>query len=180
VERGNYSSFHLANWENVVRGIALTKFLDRVDVVLRHSVGVILCVMTLSVTWQVVLRYLFKRPNMWSEEVARFLFVWLVMFGSALAIRYNRHMSIDFIKQKLPVKFQLVLSIVLTVLCMVFVSFIGWQGLKLLSITSRQLSGGLRIPMVYPYLSIPVGSILMLIFFVEYLANLLRADRKER
>jgi len=157
----------------------LTKFIDKIDVTLRHSVGVILSIMTLSVTWQVILRYLFKLPNMWSEELARFLFVWLVMFGSALAIRYNRHMSIDFIKQKLPARFQLVLSVLLTVLCMIFVSFVGWQGLQLLSITSHQLSGGLRIPMAYPYMAIPVGSVLMLIFFVEYLANLLWTNKKE-
>ena len=158
----------------------MTKFIDKIDVTLRHSVGVILSIMTLSVTWQVILRYLFKLPNMWSEELARFLFVWLVMFGSALAIRYNRHMSIDFIKQKLPARFQLVLSVLLTVLCMIFVSFVGWQGLQLLSITSHQLSGGLRIPMAYPYMAIPVGSVLMLIFFVEYLANLLWANKANK
>ncbi|WP_221039397.1 TRAP transporter small permease [Gelria sp. Kuro-4] len=158
----------------------MTKLLNKAEIVLRAVLGIALCIMTASVTWQVVLRYVFGRANVWSEELARFSFVWLVMLGSSLAIRSNRHMSIDFIKEKMSPQLQLLLSASSTILCMVFVAVIGWQGLQLLTITSRQLSGGMRIPMAYPYLAIPVGSLLMLVFFTEYLLNLSWSKQKER
>lgn len=149
----------------------MKKLLDGIESILRIFIGVALCIMTASILWQVILRYAFGKANVWAEELARFSFVWLVMCGSAIAVRRSRHMNIDFVKNRLPEHIQNIIMIASTVLCIIFTLVLCIHGYKLLSITCLQLSGGMRIPMSYPYLAIPVGGVIMIAFFIEYLAT---------
>ena len=54
---------------------------------------------------QVVFRYIFNQSLYWSEEIVRYLFVWLVFFGGALVIREDGHIGIDFLLTKIPDKY---------------------------------------------------------------------------
>ena len=62
---------------------ALTTIKKAVDKVMEWSCILILIVMTVLVTYQVITRYFFNRPSAISETAAQYLFVWMVMFGSA-------------------------------------------------------------------------------------------------
>ncbi|MEN8230859.1 MAG: TRAP transporter small permease [Bacteroidota bacterium] len=63
--------------------------------------GVIVCVMLA----QVVFRYIFNNSLAWSEELIRFLFVWLTFLGGALAVKNKSHIAVEFFIELLPVKY---------------------------------------------------------------------------
>ncbi|MDR1826761.1 MAG: TRAP transporter small permease subunit, partial [Methylobacteriaceae bacterium] len=83
---------------------------DRVERTINALIIVLLMLMTIVIFYQVVLRYVFHGTNIWAEEFARYAFIWIVMLGSASAIRRFQHIRIDFLVQCFPEKAQKLIS----------------------------------------------------------------------
>jgi len=84
----------------------------------------------ITVTIQVVSRYVFNNPILWTEELARYQLIILTFTGSAIAVRNRSHVSFDFIVNKYPKKIQVILSILNGIIEMGFylVSIVlSWQ-----------------------------------------------------
>jgi TRAP-type C4-dicarboxylate transport system permease small subunit len=123
----------------------------------------LLVLMLIFLTIQVISRFVFNRSNSWSEEAARYLFVWLVFVSASFAFQKNAHIKVDTLMNLFPraarkyiKKAGLVVLIAFTAL----ITYLGWQ------YTSEfyrigQVSLGLQIKMAYVYLAIPVGFFLM-------------------
>ena len=95
------------------------------DKVIALLFGVIACIMFT----QVVFRYVFNNSLSWSEELIRFLFVWLTFLGGALAIKDNTHIAVEFFIERLPVKYLKYINILNHALITTFFAFmvvIGW------------------------------------------------------
>ena len=93
-----------------------------------------LAVMTVLVTYQVITRYVFNNPSTFSETLAQYLFVWLVMFGSALVFGSKDHLEISTIKEKLGPKSRAVVEIVINIFLLVFSIVVCVFGLSLIHI----------------------------------------------
>jgi TRAP-type C4-dicarboxylate transport system permease small subunit len=124
----------------------------------------ILAVMTVLVFLTVIYRYFLLAPISWGEEMARFLFIALSLFGAAIAMRDGAHFRITILAEKFPRGMQTGLEVGValvtsTVLCIVISK--GW-GLALLN--RNQESPALGVPMSVPYMAVPLGALLMLIF----------------
>jgi len=81
-------------------------------------------------TWQIVTRWLLDSPSLWSEELARVLFMYMSLIGCAMAIKRNEHVNITFFSDKLPEKLRLllVLTLELAVLVSIFaIIYLGYQ-----------------------------------------------------
>lgn len=141
--------------------------LNSIENVIRYLVASMIVTMTVVIFYQVTQRYLFGQPTIWSEELARYLFVWLVMLASAIAIRKNRHIRIDFFIRKLKPKARLFIELLCYTLILVFLVFLLKEGWAIMQQTFNQRSPGLKIVMAYPYLSIPLGTSLMILFTLE-------------
>lgn len=72
-----------------------TKFLDGLESVEKVFLAVTAAIMVIVIAYQVVLRYVFNASNAWSEELARYLFIYDVFIGSAIALRKNSHLQVD-------------------------------------------------------------------------------------
>lgn len=72
-----------------------TKFLDGLESVEKVFLVVTAAIMVIVIAYQVVLRYVFHASNAWSEELARYLFIYDVFIGSAIALRKNSHLQVD-------------------------------------------------------------------------------------
>lgn len=144
-----------------------TNFLDGMEKGILVVIGIMLMVMTGTIFYQVILRYIFSLPNIWAEELSRFLFVWISLLGSAVAIRRNCHLKIEFFLDILRPKARAAVEVIIYLLVMVFLCVVLRYGLILCSNTTNNLSAGLRIPMAIPYSSIAVGCILMLLYAIE-------------
>jgi C4-dicarboxylate transporter DctQ subunit len=124
---------------------------------------ILLFVISISVFAQVASRYAFEVPLSWTEELSRYCLIWLMFIGAAMALKEKGHFVVDLLVCKLPGKIRTYIEIALLVSIGAFVGIMMVTGVNLLPITELQISAALRIPMSYIYLSIPVGSALMLI-----------------
>jgi TRAP-type C4-dicarboxylate transport system permease small subunit len=139
-------------------------------------------IMLFVIFGQVVTRYLFGYTPEWSEELARFLFVWVVFLGSALIMGESGHLAVQF----LPIKFKdrpfgIFLEIVINLSAYIFIGILFWQGLRMARVMTFQMSPGMNIPMSYVYAVIPLSCVLMLLYVIRDSVKLARVltGRKE-
>ena len=133
-----------------------------------------LSLMLIIIFTQVVTRYIFNYTFDWSEESARFLFVWTVFLGSALIIGEKGHMAVKLLSDKLKNTLAgTVLNIFIQLCSLVFISILIVQGSKMSRVMMFQTSPALGIPMGYVYSIIPVTGILMLLYFVKDIISII-------
>ena len=90
----------------------------------------LMLVLLVVLTWQIGTRWLLDAPSLWSEELARVLFMYMALIGCAIAIKSSTHVNITFFSDKLPEKVRLilVLSLELAVLLSIFaIIYLGYQ-----------------------------------------------------
>ena len=141
--------------------------LDKVEKVLLGILALLFAVMVIALFFQIVMRFVFKNANTWSEELTRYSFVWLSMLGASVATRRSKNMDVDFLVKKMPRTLRIVNTIFTKSLIIAFLLVITIYGVSLVGITFKQLSPGLRIPMAYMYGAVPAGGALMLMFTIE-------------
>lgn len=119
---------------------------------------------TLIVAAQIASRFIFKIPLPWSEEVARYLFIWLVWVGASYATKERKHISIDVVISRIPKMGKKVCAVISTVVWIAFLIFMARISFKLTASVygGSQIAVGSGIPMWIPYAAIPTGMIMML------------------
>ncbi|KJS86088.1 MAG: hypothetical protein JM58_07430 [Peptococcaceae bacterium BICA1-8] len=137
---------------------------------------IVITVMTLSAFLQVIFRYVLEYPLIWTEEIARFMFVWLTFLGSAAAVRTKNHIAMDLLVNKFPKKMQKSVNLLALAIFLGFCVLLVKQGIFLTTINMGQTSDALGVPMGFPYLAIPIGSALMAFFIIEDMFNLFRKE----
>ncbi len=117
---------------------------------------------------QVVSRYFFGYTPEWSEELARFLFVWVVFLGSALIMGESGHLAVQFLPLHYKNKpFGKVLEIIINLSSYLFILILFVQGSRMTKIMTFQMSPGMDIPMSYVYFVIPLSCALMLLYVIK-------------
>lgn len=146
-------------------------FLDRLDKVLLVILAILSAAMILVILYQVVLRYCFSAANVWAEELARFMFVWVTMLGASVAIRRNVHLRVDLVVDFLKPRPRFILQIITYTMILLFLIYLCRLGVDLMGRTMINKSAGLRIPMAYPYAAIPLGGAFMILSCIEFIAK---------
>ncbi len=126
------------------------------------------------VTTEVVLRYGFKHSLIFTEELSRYLMVWIVFLGSALAVRDGAHIHINFLIKRFNQRTQKWLRLSAHALTLVFLVFVAIEGIKILPQQLYQMCITINLSLFYFYLAIPVGSILMIIFLLPTFKDILK------
>lgn len=125
-------------------------------------------VMLMIIFAQVVTRYTVGYTPEWSEELARFLFVWVVFLGSALIMGESGHLAVQFLPNRFKgTAFGTILDIIINVSGYIFIVLLLTQGWKMTSIMTFQRAPGLDIPMSWVYAIIPVSCVLMLLYLLK-------------
>jgi len=127
---------------------------------------------------QVFFRYALNNSLIWSEELARYLFVWVSFLGSAVALERGLHIEIDIITSALSTAARRWLSFIGKLLILIFLVFLIVYGCNITRLTVDQPSAALRIPMAVVYLSIPFGAIVMSIVIVKRILEDVNALKK--
>lgn len=123
----------------------------------------LVAVMTTVVFLQVVYRYVLTQPLYWSEELARYLFVWLSVLGAALGLQKRGHFGLDIIFRMLPRRTKRCMGFLVHLLMGVVIVVILVQGIILVQKTALQESPAMGISMGWAYACLPVGAALMAI-----------------
>jgi TRAP-type C4-dicarboxylate transport system permease small subunit len=141
---------------------------------LGFALALLMTAMVTSVVWQVLSRYLFVVPAAWTEELARFLLIWIGMLGAAYAYRQGSHLGIDLLASKLSPGGQKTLHRVIHLVCLLFaaaVLIVGGGALVALTWELKQYSAAIGMPIAYVYSVIPASGILMCVFAAEAMAR---------
>lgn len=140
---------------------------NKIENIILLILAIIFAIMVTSLFSQVVLRYIFKSATPWAEELTRYAFIWMSMLGAAVAARRGRHMNVDYFVNIMPKSIRIIIIFLANILVIAFLIVATKYGIDLVIMTHKQLSSGMRIPMSYVYLSMPIGSILMILFMIE-------------
>ncbi|HEY7245707.1 MAG TPA: TRAP transporter small permease [Xanthobacteraceae bacterium] len=141
---------------------ALALGLDRWVAKAEAAVIVLLVTMLTAVTFaQVCARYVLGDPLIWSEEAARYLFVWVSMIGAALALREGAHFGLDLLIRRAPA-LKPVLGPSVAIVTALFLLILLKTGIDETRLASRQLAMTFPMHMQWAYLALPTGAALML------------------
>jgi TRAP-type C4-dicarboxylate transport system permease small subunit len=111
---------------------------------------------------QVIARYVFAAPLIWSEEAARYLFVWVSMFGAALAMRTRAHYALEAVVEQLPAMARAAAAMFARVVAGGFLLILLVTGVVETLQAHLQDAATLPFRMSLPYAALPLGAGLML------------------
>lgn len=110
-----------------------------------------------SVVIQIFSRTLLPRTPSWTEEVARYFFVYAVAFAAGLAVRANAYVSVDILVSYIPSKLRKYHQMFMSTFLMLFSAYFGVRSvLKFAFFKGRMVSTALEIPMQHIYFSIAI------------------------
>lgn len=137
----------------------------------------LLSVLSIVIIAQVLSRTFLGFSIVWSEELSRYLLVWLTFIGASIALRNKELVGLDLLETKLSVRLNEVLKLVVHVLVLVFLAYTTYYGIEMATSSgvAGQQSPTMKFSMTYVYLAIPTGTFLMLIHTV---AAILEGFRK--
>lgn len=121
----------------------------------------LLAAMTLLVGVQIAGRFVFSYSIFWSDELARFLLVWIAFLGISIGARRAAHPGVDSLVRALPTPWARAASFLTLVLSITFFAVMVGYGGALVLRTWPQYSTSLGIRMGIPYLAVPVAGVLM-------------------
>ncbi len=168
--------------------LMLNKFKLKIDKILSVFLISLLGIMTLLVTYQVISRYFFNSPSVFSEVASRYLFIWLIIYGAAYVFGLREHMSITFVKDKLNNKTRIFVDMFIEFITVSFAYTVMIVGGYSSSVRQMwQIDSALQIPMGVIYSSIPISGVIMFFYFICHettfineLIDLKKAPSKER
>ncbi len=132
------------------------------------------------VVLQILSRYTGLIPRyIWTEEIARFCFIWIVMIGAMIAVRDGTHFDVDILpklKPRAEAFLRLFTHLAMLAVALIFVTY-GYQFAKFGSIQTSEIAG---LPMLSIYIAWPLAGVTWLAFlgekFIEDI-NVMRGDR---
>ncbi|WP_291781193.1 TRAP transporter small permease [Cecembia sp.] len=139
-------------------------FKSHLDKLVAGSLIVLMGIMVVNVTWQVVSRYVFQNPSSFTDELARYMLIWLGMLGAAYVAGQDQHLAIDILPQKLFGKARAKLMILIYSLVLLFavlVMVLGGSNLVYITYILGQKSATLQLPLAYVYSIIPISGLLV-------------------
>ena len=154
---------------------ALNRISDFLEI-LSLRISQLCCTLMLVIIFALVIsRYIFKYSFPWAEELTRYLMVWMALLTAGVILRKDQHIKVDIFSHKIPPQFFFVIKTALNILTVIFVIVLFKEGLST-AFSMRQVStSSLYISMFWPYFSIPVSSLCMIIFMIS---NILKDIRK--
>ena len=140
---------------------------------------VVFTILIICVVWQVVSRFILGTPSTTTDEIARFLFMWIAFVGAAYTLGQNRHLAIDVISLMVEDKTQRRIRMLVLVIVAAFAAIVMVYGgfeLMMKTLASGQVTPALRLPMGYVYGAIPFSGLMMLFYCAALFSELLHPE----
>lgn len=145
-----------------------------IDQVLKWILVTIMAAMTINVLWQVFSRFVLQNPSSYTEELARYMLIWLGILGASYVAGQKMHLAIDLLSTKLNGIKKSYLEIFIQSFVFLFAFFVmvvGGIRLVQITLTLNQISAALQIPLGYVYSVVPVSGILMMFYAFTFIVE---------
>lgn len=155
--------------------------IDRIKTLVDRTIAAfsvaVMIALVVCVVWQVFSRYVLNKPSTMTDELARYLMIWVGLLGAAYTVGAQRHLSIDLFAMMLKGPKQALLNIVINLLIFLFSGLvIVTGGLKLIdkTLATSQVSAAMQIPMGYVYVILPLCGAVMMFYALYFIATGIR------
>lgn len=146
-----------------------------IDSILEKTLVILMGLMVINVTWQVLSRYLARwgvigQASTATEELARFLLIWLGLLGASYASGKGMHLAIDLLPQRLTGRRQLILRRIINGLILLFALLamvIGGGRLVYLTFALEQSSAAIGMPLGIVYIILPISGLLIVYYAIN-------------
>jgi TRAP-type C4-dicarboxylate transport system permease small subunit len=122
------------------------------------------------VVWQVFSRYVLGAPSTSTDEMARFLFIWVGLLGAAFTLGQKKHLAMDFMLLALDGRKKATLQLLITLIGLFFAVVImvfGGGSLVLKTLSVGQISPVLGLEMGWVYSAIPISGVCMILYLLR-------------
>ncbi len=144
-----------------------------IDKLLANALVVIMAVIVLNVLWQVFSRFLLGSPSSFTDELARYLLIWIGILGAAYVSGQNLHVAIDVLPKRFSQRTQNRLRLIVDWLIILFslgALVIGGSRLVYIVYVLDQHSPALQVPLALVYLVLPISGVLIIYYkFYDFL-----------
>ena len=147
-------------------------FIKKLDRALEIVIITLMGILVIDVLWQVFSRFILSDPSSFTDELARFLLIWLSLFGGAYMLGKKQHLAIDLITHRLDKRQILYLDTVVQSVILIFVIavlMIGGSRLVFVTLYLNQTSAALGIELGYVYAAIPLSGLIMCLYCTHFL-----------
>ena len=130
---------------------------------------IFLALMSIIIVLQVFFRYVLNNSLSWSEELARYLFIWMIYVGISYGVKMDKHICVDAVYTFMTKSIKRGYAIVAYVLFLIFAVAIIYYGILVvgMQISSGQVSPAMGLPMQYVYAAPVVGMVLTVVRLVQ-------------
>ncbi len=143
---------------------------EGINKIVRLVLIILLSLLVIDVVWQVFTRYILQAPSTFTDELARYLLIWVSLLGGAYYSGQNEHIRIDLLTKKLNPNSQRILSQISNVLIIVFVGAVFIYGGGYMVYTTwiyKQYTPALQLPMSLVYSIGPVSGLLIVYYKID-------------
>lgn len=148
----------------------MQSLLKKMDRLLEVILMILMATIVIDVSWQVLSRFIVGNPSSVTEEIARFLLVWIGLLGAAYAYRKHSHLGLDILTEKMSPARKHLAEIFSQVMSFIFAAWVmvyGGISLVKLQLDLGQTSAALEINMGYVYSVIPIAGVLICIYAID-------------
>ncbi len=143
--------------------------MQRILVLLTSALAIAIAAVLLL---QVISRMILQYPFAWPEEMAGFLFTWLIFLGVSVAYRSGSMIGIDWLVQRAPQRLMRIVHLASSLIVIVTLVFLIWKGVEATLAALPSKTTVLRFSWAWVYASFPVGFALLLFsFMLDFFAN---------
>lgn len=137
---------------------AFQKCMDFVDKIVQVLCVALMFAMLVFVVLQVISRYFLPFSLSWTEELARFIMLWLIFLGASHIAKASSYIRVDFLVKRMPPKIQFVLNVIVKCMILGTAAHYAWNCFSVFStVMVQEVSPSMQIPMVIPRFSLVVG-----------------------
>jgi len=137
---------------------------QKVDRILEWVLVMLMSLMVINVIWQVLTRFVLQNPSSYTEELARYLLIWLGLLGAGYCVGQKSHLAIDIVTSRFSGPARYVSNLFVHTVILLFavaVLVAGGQRLVQTTLAYQQTSAALQIPLGYVYLGLPLSGLLI-------------------
>jgi TRAP-type C4-dicarboxylate transport system permease small subunit len=154
----------------------------RMTQMLNAALIVAVAILVFSVCWGVFTRYVLRAQSEWTDELARFLLIWIALLGGAVAFGTKGHLGVDYFVGKLHPEGAKLMAIIGQIIVLIFSASIlltGGSQVVRNTLAMQQTTPALGWKMGHVYLALPIAGIFVILYTLENLIEIIRASPEQ-
>lgn len=121
---------------------------------------------------QVIMRFLFKNPLAWGQDIIRLSFIYLVFLGGSYCLKTGDHLNIDIIFSFFSEKVNKFIQLFINIILLLFFIFLLYYGIQFTQTGLNQTAPYTGISMLYYYIAIPISAIFLILYDLQIIKNI--------